>query len=66
MIDEIISNFGKIDILVNNAGICNYDLFTSISDEDIHKIIDVNLLGTINVTKSVLNKSMINNSNLSS
>lgn len=61
MIDEILSNFGKIDILVNNAGICNYDLFTSISDEDIHKIIDVNLLGTINVTKSVLNKSMINN-----
>ena len=61
MIDEIISSFGKIDVLVNNAGICNYDLFTSISDKDIHKIIDVNLIGTINVTKCVLNKSMIKN-----
>lgn len=61
MIEEIIVNFGKIDVLVNNAGICNYDLFTDISDEDIKKIIDTNLIGTINVTKSVLNKSMIKN-----
>lgn len=61
MINEIIINFGKIDVLVNNAGICNYDLFTYISDEDVKKIIDINLIGTINVTKSVLNKSMIKN-----
>lgn len=61
MVEEIIVNFGKIDVLVNNAGICNYDLFTDISDEEIKKIIDTNLIGTINVTKSVLNKSMIKN-----
>ena len=61
MINEIITNFGKIDVLVNNAGICNYDLFTYISDEYVKKIIDINLIGTINVTKSVLNKSMIKN-----
>ena len=36
-------------------------MFTDISDEEIKKIIDTNLIGTINVTKSVLNKSMIKN-----
>ena len=61
MINMIINTFGSIEVLVNNAGICNYDLFTDISDDDIKNIIDINLLGTINVTKEVLNKSMIKN-----
>ncbi len=61
MIDTILKTFGKIDILVNNAGICNYELFTDISYDNIKKIIDTNLLGTINVTKEVLKKSMIKN-----
>lgn len=61
MIDDILNTFGSIDVLVNNAGICNYDLFTDISDDDIKNIIDINLLGTINVTKEVLSKSMIKN-----
>lgn len=61
MIEDIIKTFGKIDILVNNSGVCNYELFTDISKEDIRNIIDVNLIGTINVTQKVLNKSMIKN-----
>lgn len=61
MVNNVISNFGKIDVLVNNAGVCNYDLFTEIPDDEIKKLIDVNILGTINVTKSVLKNSMINN-----
>lgn len=61
MVNKIINIFGSIEVLVNNAGICNYDLFTDISDEDIKNIININLLGTINVTKEVLGKSMIKN-----
>ena len=61
MVKNVISNFGKIDVLVNNAGVCNYDLFTEAAYEEIKKMIDVNILGTINVTRSVLKNSMINN-----
>ena len=61
MVKNVISNFGKIDVLVNNAGVCNYDLFTEVTDDEIKKMIDVNILGTINVTRSVLKNSMINN-----
>lgn len=59
MIDFVILNFGHIDVLVNNSGICNYGLFSDISDDDTKEIINTNLLGTLNVTKSVLNKSMV-------
>lgn len=61
MVNNVISNFGKIDVLVNNAGVCNYDLFTEVTDDEIKKIIDVNILGTINVTRCVLKNSMISN-----
>lgn len=61
MVKNVISNFGKIDVLVNNAGVCNYDLFTEVTYEEIKKMIDVNILGTINVTRSVLKNTMINN-----
>ncbi len=60
MVDFFISKFNTIDVLVNNAGICNYNLFTDISQEDIKNIIDTNLIGTFNVTQSVLKKCMIN------
>lgn len=61
MVDNIIKNFGRIDVLVNNAGVCDYNLFTEIPDESIKSIIDVNIYGTINVTREVLKKSMIKN-----
>jgi len=61
MVKNVILNFGKIDVLVNNAGVCNYDLFTEVTDDEIKKMIYVNILGTINVTRSVLKNSMINN-----
>lgn len=59
MIKLILKDYAKIDVLVNNAGICDYNLFTDISDEKLKKIIDINLLGTCNVTRAVLESTMI-------
>lgn len=61
MVNDVINTFGKIDVLVNNSGVCDYNLFTDISNEKIKELIDVNIYGTINVTKEVLKQSMIKN-----
>ena len=53
MIDEIIKEFGRIDILVNNAGITKDGLMLRMTDEDVDRVIDVNLKGTFNCTKYV-------------
>lgn len=54
MVKEIIEKFGRIDVLVNNAGITKDMLLVRMKDEDFKKVIDVNLMGTFNVTKNVV------------
>lgn len=51
MIEQIISEFGKLDILVNNAGIAIDTLFVDKTKENFQKILDVNLIGTFLVSK---------------
>lgn len=54
MIEEIINKFGNIDVLVNNAGITKDMLLMRMKKEDFEQVIDVNLIGTFNVTKNVV------------
>lgn len=54
MVTKIIEEFGKIDILVNNAGITKDMLLMRMKPEDFKNVIDVNLIGTFNVTKNVI------------
>lgn len=54
MVEELIAEFGKIDVLVNNAGITKDALIMRMSKEDFSSVIDVNLVGTFNVTKNVV------------
>ncbi len=51
---EIIEKYGKIDVLVNNAGITKDMLLMRMKKEDFQSVIDVNLIGTFNVTKNVI------------
>ena len=55
---EIIDKFGKIDVLVNNAGITKDMLLMRMKEEDFRQVIDVNLIGTFNMTKSVIGYMM--------
>jgi len=46
--DEVIKKYGRIDVLVNGAGINAPSTFFEIDVESFRKIIDVNLIGTLN------------------
>ncbi len=57
-VKEIISEFGRIDVLVNNAGITKDMLLMRMKKEDFESVVDVNLVGTFNVTKNVISYMM--------
>ena len=59
---KIIDHFGKIDILVNNAGISLRALTKDTLLEVDQKIMDVNFIGTVAVTKAVLPHMLENQS----
>lgn len=54
-VKQVMETFGKIDVLVNNAGITKDMLLMRMKKEDFEQVIDVNLVGTFNVTKNVIN-----------
>lgn len=54
MTNEVIKEYGKIDVLVNNAGITKDTLILRMKKEDFEDVIDVNLIGTFNMTKNVI------------
>ena len=54
MVKEVVNEFGRIDVLVNNAGITKDMVIMRMKREDFESVIDVNLVGTFNVTKNVV------------
>lgn len=51
---DIEKNFGEIAVLVNNAGIAEQSLFTDITDEMWHRMIETDLSGTFYCCRAVL------------
>lgn len=56
MVHKIESQLGEIDIVVNNAGISQIGLFTDMTSSERDRMIGVNLIGAMNVSKAVLPK----------
>ena len=54
MVEQVLKEWGKIDILVNNAGITRDGLLLRMKEEDWNLVLQVNLNGTFNCTKAVL------------
>ncbi|MCD8215066.1 MAG: SDR family oxidoreductase [Clostridiales bacterium] len=54
MVKAIENRFGGIDVLVNNAGVSFYGLFQDMKEEEIRRVIEINLMGVFNVTGCVL------------
>jgi len=53
MVDRVLSEFGKIDVLVNNAGGGDFKPLVEMSDDQWHRIIDLNLSATFRVCRAV-------------
>lgn len=56
MVHKIESQLGEIDIVVNNAGISQIGLFTDMTSSERDRMIGVNLIGAMNVSKAALPK----------
>jgi 3-oxoacyl-[acyl-carrier protein] reductase len=54
MRDKAVAEFGKIDILVNNSGIVKDKSFVKMTSEMWDDVISVNLTGTFNCSKAVI------------
>ncbi len=54
MVKETIQELGKIDVLVNNAGITKDGLLMRMTKEDFESVVQVNLIGTFNMTRNVI------------
>ncbi len=55
MIDQAVSEFGKLDIVVNNAGILRDRMLFNMSEAEFDDVIAVHLKGTFNMTRHVAN-----------
>ncbi|MEM8697336.1 MAG: glucose 1-dehydrogenase [Pseudomonadota bacterium] len=53
-IAAVTNQFGQLDILVNNAGILKFAALDDLTEDDIRRIIDVNLIGTIIGTQAAI------------
>jgi 3-oxoacyl-[acyl-carrier protein] reductase len=54
MVEGAMLQFGRIDVLVNNAGIVADAQFRKMTDEQFDRVIDINLKGTYNCTRAVV------------
>jgi 3-oxoacyl-[acyl-carrier protein] reductase len=51
---EAVATFGRLDILVNNASVFAFALLEQTTDEQLHKMLDTNLWGTIITCREAL------------
>ena len=54
MVKGVTDKHGRIDVLVNNAGIVDDAMFRKMSDEQFERVIDINLKGTYNCARAVV------------
>jgi NAD(P)-dependent dehydrogenase (short-subunit alcohol dehydrogenase family) len=53
-IDRVLQEWGRLDVLVNNAGVGTQGSVADNSDDEWHRVLDVNLLGMVRTTRAAL------------
>jgi 3-oxoacyl-[acyl-carrier protein] reductase len=54
----VIEKWGQVDVLINNAGVARDGILSMASDDDIDIVIDLNLKGTLYVTRQVARRML--------
>lgn len=52
IIDAAIKNYGRLDVLVNNSGVYEFAPIEGVTEEQFHKIFNINVLGLLLVTQA--------------
>jgi 3-oxoacyl-[acyl-carrier protein] reductase len=55
-VEKTVATFGRLDVLVNNAGTANPKTFEETTLEEIDRLIDINLRGTMVLTQAALKR----------
>jgi 3-oxoacyl-[acyl-carrier protein] reductase len=54
IIDAAIKNYGRLDILVNNSGVYEFGPIEAVTEEQFHKMFNINVLGLLLTTQAAL------------
>jgi 3-oxoacyl-[acyl-carrier protein] reductase len=54
IIDAAIKNYGRLDILVNNSGIYEFSAIEATTEEQFHKMFNINVLGVLLTTQAAV------------
>jgi 3-oxoacyl-[acyl-carrier protein] reductase len=54
LFDETQKNFDRLDVVVNNAGVYKFARLEDITEDEFHRVFDINVLGVILATKEAV------------
>ncbi len=54
IIDAAIKNYGRLDVLVNNSGVYEFAPIEAVTEEQFHRIFNINVLGAILTTQAAV------------
>jgi 3-oxoacyl-[acyl-carrier protein] reductase len=54
IIDAAIQNYGRLDILVNNSGVYEFGPIEAVTEDQFHKMFNINVLGLLLTTQAAL------------
>src|SRR6201997_3876709 len=54
IIEAAIKNYGRLDVLVNNSGVYEFAPIEAVTEEQYHKMFDVNVLGVLLTTQAAV------------
>jgi 3-oxoacyl-[acyl-carrier protein] reductase len=54
IIDAAIKNYGRLDILVNNSGVYEFTPIEEVTEDQFHRMFNINVLGLLLTTKAAL------------
>ena len=57
-VHNVLERFGRVDVLVNNAGLAREGVLGLFLDDDVDAVIDLNLKGTIHITRLVVRRML--------